>query len=73
MSGSALLFLKRGQGFKPYSRMKLQLWPTLYPLRVDPVRVEINLSCGMNLKISPIVGVHSGPSHGSDKKNIYYN
>ena len=54
--GWAFSLLKRGQGFKPRSRMKSSLWPALYLLRADPVRAEISLSCGTGLKIPPTVG-----------------
>lgn len=56
MSGSALSFLKRGQVFKPRSRMELLFWLVLYPLRADPVRAEINLGCGTDLKVHPPLG-----------------
>ena len=68
MSGSALLLLKKGQEFKHRSRIESPLWPALYPLRADPVRVGISLGCGTGLKVSPTVGAHSGPPRGSDKK-----
>ena len=68
MSGSTLSLLKRGQEFKPRSRMKSPLWLALYPLWADPMRARISLGCGTGLKIPPIIGVHSGPLRGSDKK-----
>lgn len=68
VSGSALSLLKRGQGFKSRSRMESPLWPALYPLQADPVQAGISLSCGMGLKVPPIVGAHPGPPRGSNKK-----
>ena len=73
MSGSTLSLLKRGQGFKPRSRMESPLWPALYPLRADPVPAEISLDCGISLdygtdlNVPPTVEVHLKPSRGSDK------
>ena len=55
VSGLTLSLLKKGQGFKPRSRMKSSLWPALYPLWVDSVRTRISLGCGMDLKVPPTV------------------
>ncbi|KAH9647878.1 ANK REP REGION domain-containing protein [Citrus sinensis] len=68
VSGPALSLLKRSQGFKPHSRMESPLWPALYLLRANPVRVMISLDCGTGLKVPSTVGVHLGPSRGSDPK-----
>ena len=56
VSDSALSLLKRGQEFKPYSRMELPLWPALYLLRADPIQAGISLGCGTDLKVPPTVG-----------------
>ncbi|ESR65395.1 hypothetical protein CICLE_v10010098mg [Citrus x clementina] len=60
-SGSTLSFLKKGQGFKPRSRIESPLWPALYPLRAYPVRAGISLGCGTGFKVPLTVGAHSGP------------
>ena len=68
VSDSTLSLFKRGQGFKPRSRMESPLWPALYPLRADLVRAGISLGCGTSLKVPLTVGIHSGPARGLDKQ-----
>ena len=68
VSDLTLPLLKRGQGFKPRSRMKSSLCPAFYPLQTDSVQVEISLSCGTGLKILFTARVHSRPPRGSEKK-----
>ena len=68
VSDPALSLLKRSQGFKLRSCMESPLWPALYLLRANPVRVMISLYCGTGLKVFPTVGAHLRPPRGSDPK-----
>ena len=70
MSDSALTLLKRCKRFKSHSYIESLFWPVLYPLRTDPVRVEIILNCDTGLKISPTIGVHLGSPRVLEEKKL---
>ena len=68
VSSLAFSLLKRGQGFKPCSRMESPLWPALYPLRTDPMQAGISLGCDTGLRVSITIRAHLESPRSSDKK-----